>query len=180
MKSCIRCGSSKPITEFYTHPQMGDGHLNKCKDCTKSDTKKRYARLLSTPEGINSERARSRDKYYRLNYKDKYKPTAERKRIIISRYKEKYPEKQKAKNLCSSIRPVVKGNQLHHWSYKIEHAKDVVELTVKDHNLAHRFLEYDKSTYLYKTTEGILLKSKDEHMEYLLSVGVSIKNLIPF
>lgn len=36
-KPCIRCGESKTIDEFYTHPRMADGHLNKCKGCCKKD-----------------------------------------------------------------------------------------------------------------------------------------------
>ena len=37
-KTCMKCGKLLPIDEFYKHPQMGDGHLNKCKECCRSDT----------------------------------------------------------------------------------------------------------------------------------------------
>jgi hypothetical protein len=29
MKTCFKCGAVKPLSDFYKHPKMGDGHLGK-------------------------------------------------------------------------------------------------------------------------------------------------------
>ena len=41
-KICFKCKKDLPISEFYKHKFMKDGHLNKCKLCTNKDVQENY------------------------------------------------------------------------------------------------------------------------------------------
>lgn len=43
-KRCFVCGDERPLVDFYRHPFMADGHLGKCKSCTKRQVRENYAR----------------------------------------------------------------------------------------------------------------------------------------
>jgi hypothetical protein len=168
MKICFKCGHEKPFEMFYRHPKMRDGHLGKCKDCTKKDTQDRFNEKLKKPDFVEAERERQRQKYYRLGYKDKHKPLPEDKKKAIDAHKAKYPEKTMVRNKLSGIKPIVKGNHMHHWSYNIEHAKDVIELNPLIHALIHRFMIYDQERFMYRRIDTMeLLDTKESHLNYI-------------
>jgi len=168
MKICFRCNIEKPLTEYYKHKQMGDGHLNKCKECTKSDSKKQLEKILADPEKKLKEQARHREKYYRLEYKDKHKPSYESKKATMKRYKEKYPEKMEAHSFSGNLVAPEKGLEKHHWSYNKDHYKDVIWLTNENHNKAHRFIIYDQEQMMYRRTDNMqLLDTKEAHENYI-------------
>lgn len=83
-KICFKCGEAKLVTEFYKHPQMGDGRLNKCKACTKKDVSKNY---------------RENREYYAEYEQQRYQDPGRRQRTIEYQKKTRgrNPEKYQAK-----------------------------------------------------------------------------------
>lgn len=169
-KVCFKCGQEKPLSDYYKHPQTVDGHFNKCKACSKKDTKVRADEKMKDPSFVESERKRHRDKYHKLNYKDAHKPAAEQKKEIMRRYAERFPEMILARSSANKLPKLEKGMERHHWSYNEEHYKDVIILDIASHNTLHRFIKYDQSHLMYRDSEGNLLDTRLKHEAYAAKV----------
>lgn len=93
MKPCIRCRRTLPLSDFYAHPRMADGHLNKCKSCQKEDV--RAAR----------KRAGGRKEYERERQQRPERKAA--KTAYAKRARQRAPEKFKARAAVRSA--IVRG-----------------------------------------------------------------------
>jgi hypothetical protein len=162
-KTCFRCIKDLALENFYRHSQMADGYSNKCKSCTKSEVKINYAKKSKDPLFIENERERGREKYKRLNYKDRnwneLKP---------------WTKDNLYKNLSRKLNPK-KGLELHHWNYNDEFLEDVFFIDRKNHKLCHKYLIIDIKLRLFMDLESNLLDTKQKHYEYLISKGIKIE-----
>lgn len=100
MKTCFKCGTVKPLTDFYTHPRMGDGHLNKCIPCARKDVADRVAKKSATdPDWVESERQRHRAKQNRYRAEGRAMPTTKE---IRQRWEMRNPHKRRASMMVSA------------------------------------------------------------------------------
>lgn len=161
-KKCFKCGQVLSLDNFYKHNQMRDGYLNKCKSCTKNDVKENYILKSEDEEFIEKERERCREKYKRLNYKDRD-------------WKELKPwtKNNLYKHLARKLKPK-KGLELHHWNYNDGFLEDVFFIDRKNHKLAHKFLIIDIKLRLFRDVESNLLDTRQKHYEYLKSKGIKL------
>lgn len=162
-KKCFKCGIEKDLSEFYKHPQMSDGHFNKCKECTKKDVSENYFKrhdyykLYDRLRLDNSERAEARNKYstwLRKNDPERYK-----------RYHDKYDENKK--KASEKVNNAVRDNRLeklpccicgntksegHHEDYN--NPLQVIWLCKKHHGMIHRTTE--KGIPVFETVEELI------------------------
>jgi len=101
-KECFKCGKEKPLDLFYKHSQMHDGHLNKCKECTKKDVKSNRNDNIDYYRKYDRDRA---DDEKRVLARKEYGKTEAGKiayRKCRSKYYLRYPLRRKAHNMVSN------------------------------------------------------------------------------
>ena len=117
-KRCFKCNREKPITEYYKHTQMKDGHLNKCKECTKIDNainrnkRAKYYAKYDKKRSTNPERLAQRAAYNR-EYRKKNYAKYRARNILNSAIRDGKIEKPSTCSICNS------GGQIegHHADY---------------------------------------------------------------
>ena len=153
MKQCKECKVLKEKIEFY-------GFQGECKECTKKRVKLREQEKRNNPDWVEKERARHRDKYKRLGYKEKQK---------IWNEKRPHTKSSVYKGLNKKYK-IPKGFEIHHWNYLDCFLEDFFILPIKEHRKAHTFL--NKTSYFFEGLNGEILNTREKHFEYLVKKGI--------
>ena len=149
-KKCFKCSGVLPMTSFYKHPQMLDGHLSKCKDCTKNDVRLNYLKNIENPDYVDKERLRGRIKYAKYRYDSKNDKSGRSiSRILKTRGID------------------MNEKEAHHWNYNYPNSVFIVSKRV--HSLIHKELTYDPDRKIFHAN-GIYLDTKEKHYQYIISV----------
>lgn len=167
LKTCFKCGEEKPYSEFYKHSKMADGHLGKCKTCTKQDVAEHRAAHIEKVKEYDRNRPNSVERTLKACIKTKCRRQIDplfKERINEQKRKsrEASPLKTKARHtLSNAIRDgkVLRPSSCsscnksctphgHHWSYEEPYWLDVVWLCTKCHGEEHKRLNREMQTTL--------------------------------
>lgn len=153
-KICFKCGRKLPLSEFYKHSRMADGHLNKCKDCTKKDVSQNYGIKSKDESWMEKERERAREKFRRLNYKNKpFKNT-----------KKDFNGINNTRRSLKSRDYSIDGKEAHHWNYN--EPRSVILLSPKAHHRIHKYITVSRDDKYCYTLDGLRLDTEEKTLKY--------------
>ena len=89
MKKCFKCGESKPLSDYYRHSQMSDGHFGKCKACTRQTVQNNRQKNIECVRLYEVVRNQESERHKKMLAR-------------IRRWRKKYPERRQAHTTVSN------------------------------------------------------------------------------
>lgn len=137
MKTCFKCLQSLPLEAFYKHAAMGDGHLGKCKECTKADVAAHRLNKIDKYREYDRMRAsqphrKALSKRLNAEWRSKY-PNRYASHLAVWKAIRKGELKKQPCYVCGSVA------EAHHPDY--DRPLDVVWLCPPHHKQAHALVE---------------------------------------
>ena len=152
---------------------MSDGRLNQCKQCKRAYQRKHHKDKSQDAQWLKKERKRTRERYHRLDYGDKYawenlsEKQKQRKLRAQKKWRRQNKEKVAAHNFVNKHMDIPNGVHAHHWSYREEHRGSVILIHGDGHhNQVHRSMQYDDEAMFYRTNDGRLLDTLQKHLDF--------------
>ncbi len=144
-KTCFKCGEIKPLSAFYKHHKMADGHVNKCKECNKVDVRLNRRDKLEYYKEYDA--ARDKDLT-----SERYKKKLMMRPFVRAKSKDKHLARQRVSNgirdglitkpnCCEHCGDTTRRLEAHHSSYAEDMQLSVTWLCTKCHGEVHR--KYD-------------------------------------
>ena len=156
-KRCFKCGKLLPLSSFYKHSRMADGHLNKCKECAKKDAKVNYDKNSLDEDWLEKQRIRGREKFKRLGYLNRF-----RKTVSICSEESNISRKLRVRGYNT------RGKEAHHWNYNFPNS--VFLLSRKAHRRIHLHLSVNYDDKFCYTEEGRRIETESEAIEYFRKI----------
>ncbi len=110
-KECFKCGEIKPLTDFYKHKQMADGHVNKCKTCNLSDVARHRLKNIDSIRAYDRNRGNRQDESYIKEWRDKY-PKKYKAHCLVNNHKRAGNISEQPCEACKELKVVA-----HHDDY---------------------------------------------------------------
>lgn len=157
-KKCFKCGRDLPLSEFYKHSRMADGHLNKCKDCTRNDVRRDYERKSKDESWLEKERARGREKNRRLYTGASFR----------NKTRKDFPDAINSRRAIKIRGYNTDGKEVHHWNYN--KPRSVILLSPKAHHRIHKHIIASREDCYCYTLDGVCLDTEDKTLKYYKEV----------
>ncbi len=113
-KECFKCGTRKSLTEFYKHPQMKDGRVNKCKECNKVDVRENRQANIDYYRAYDRERGCRQPADYGKHYKRNNPIAAGARQMVGNAIRDKRLKKEKR---CAECKISQRTLHAHHDDY---------------------------------------------------------------